>query len=117
MLLNEWKDAKTIPAFGRVDFCGGVRAIVQFGPAVNYSTFSNAKHQFSRCSRDDPADLGAGKPLAHQVSPKQLLGSGACGLLEIFLNQQICYWTGVLCTGRQLADARLGCGVYSPFRF
>jgi hypothetical protein len=51
--------------------------------------------------------LGAGKPLAHQVSPKQLLGSGACGLLEIFLNQQICYWTGVLCTGRQLANARL----------
>src|SRR5258708_2766446 len=66
---------------------------------------------------DDPADLGAGKPLAHQVSPKRLLGSGACGLLEIFLNQQICYWTGVLCTGRQLADARLVCGVYSPFRF
>jgi hypothetical protein len=59
--------------------------------------------------------LGAGKPLAHQVSPKRLLGSGACGLLEIFLKQQICYWTGVLCTGRQLADARLVCGVYSPF--
>jgi hypothetical protein len=51
--------------------------------------------------------LGAGKPLAHHLSPKQLLGSGACGLLEIFLKQQVCYWTGVLCTGRQLADARL----------
>ena len=49
----------------------------------------------------------AGKPLAHQVSPKQLLGSGACGLLEIFLKQQIWYWTGVLCTGRQLADKEI----------
>ncbi len=54
----------------------------------------------------------AGKPLVHQVSPKRLLGSGACGLLEVFLKQQICYWTGVLFTGRQLAEARLVCGVY-----
>ena len=39
----------------------------------------------------------------------------ACGLLEVFLRQQIYYWAGVLCTGRQLADARLVCSVYSPF--
>jgi len=53
-----------------------------------------------------------GKPLAHQISPRRLLGSGACGLLEIFLKQQICHWTGVLCTGRQLANAKLMTGCF-----
>jgi len=57
------------------------------------------------------ADFGAGKPLAPQA-----LRSGFCArallLLMVFLKQQICYWTDVLFTGRQLSDARLFGGVY-----
>jgi hypothetical protein len=97
-------------AVGSANVGGGAGTVVQLGRAIYYGACSHAKHQFSRRSRHDAAGMGAGEPLAHQVSPRRLLGSGACGLLEILFKQQICYWTGVLRTGRQLANVCLMTG-------
>jgi hypothetical protein len=73
------------PPVGSANFSNGARALIELRPAVNHGTHLHAKPQFSRRSRDDAADLGAGEPLVHDVSPKRLLGSGACGLRKVFL--------------------------------
>ena len=85
----------------------GAGRVVELGPAGNYRTHEHAKHQFSWSSRDDPTDLGAGKPLAHQVSAERLLGSGTCSLLEVLLKHPICRGTGVPRKNREMAGAKL----------
>ena len=79
---------------------GRTRAVVQLGPAIYYGAGSYAKHLFSRRSRYDAADLGAGRPLAREVSPRRFLGTGACSLLEVLLKHPICHGTGVRCAVR-----------------